>query len=424
MQPIQGVRQRIREELSAPSQKFVTELWTRRPIHATMSRMPGAGRPIADLVLSEPERAALQGLVATGRPSLAGRAEIILRCAQGLANYEVAEAVGVTPGTVGKWRRRFVKMGLAGLDDGLRNGRPRIVDRVRFAETFGADSGDQPVRPPTRAIATSLGVSQSTASRLRHADLPPRRVVAASGRPAGAPASPASAPQLLSERVYDVVRSWISSGELQSGTRVVESEIARVLGTSPTPAREAIRRLAQEGLVTHRPRLGNFVTEISQVEAREAREVRVLIESAAARRATGRLTAGEVARLRGHVGRMGDAARGRDIAAFREADLRFHREVCSLSGNSVLLRVWGSLEPVLWNLQVVSSAMYAGDWVVMAERHTDLIDALLGGDPAESVRLFSAHARGEGSATRPATRPASRPGQGPGTRRTSAVDVV
>lgn len=387
--------------------------------------MPGAGRPIADLVLSEPERAALEALVATGRPSLAGRAEIILGCAQGLANYEVAEAVGVTPGTVGKWRRRFVQMGVAGLDDGLRNGRPRIVDRVRFAETFG--SGDSPAPAPSRAMATSLGVSQSTAARLRHEGLPPRRVIAAHARPgnAGPPGAPngagrtTAAPQLLSERVYDVVRSWISSGELPSGTRVVESEIARVLGTSQTPAREAIRRLAQEGLVTHRPRLGNFVTEISQVEAREAREVRVVIESAAARRATGRLTAAEVARLRSHVDRMGDAARGRDIAAFREADLRFHREVCSLSGNSVLLRVWGSLEPVLWNLHVVSSAMYAGDWVAMAEKHTDLIDALLGGDPAESVRLFSAHARGEGSATRPARRSAQRPG----TTRSSVAGV-
>lgn len=375
--------------------------------------MPGAGRPIADLTLSEPERAALEALVATGRPSLAGRAQIILGCAEGLANYEVAQAVGVTPGTVGKWRRRFVQMGVAGLDDGLRNGRPRIVDRVRFAETFGA--GDGTTRPPTRVMASSLGVSQSTAARLRHEGLAPRRVMASRSRadaPTGGPGPTAAAPQLLSERVYDVVRSWISSGELPSGTRVVESEIARVLGTSQTPAREAIRRLAQEGLVTHRPRLGNFVTEISQVEAREAREVRVLIESAAARRATGRLTSAEVARLRSHVGRMGDAARGRDIAAFREADLRFHREVCSLSGNSVLLRVWGSLEPVLWNLQVVSSAMYAGDWVAMAEKHTDLIDALLGGDPAESVRLFSAHARGEGSATRPARRREERPGKG------------
>src|SRR5438874_317808 len=82
----------------------------------------------------------------------------------------------------------------------------------------------------------------------------------------------ASDPELLSDRVYEAIRGWILSGELAPGMRVVESEIARVLGTSQTPAREAVRRLAHEGLVTYRPRLGNFVTEISQVEAREARE--------------------------------------------------------------------------------------------------------------------------------------------------------
>lgn len=381
-----------------------------------MSPMPGAGRPIEELVLSPPERATLQSLATSGRSPVAGRAEIILRCAQGLANYEVASALGMTPGTVGKWRRRFVQMGVAGLDDGLRNGRPRLVDRVRLTEALDAVSENAPrgvsgnggsgFAISTTRLAADLGVSPSTAARLMAEGTPTRRVVGANA-PMGrgrVPGGQRPSPQLLSERVYEVVRSWIASGELAPGTRVVESEIARILGTSQTPAREAIRRLAQEGLVTHRPRLGNFVTEISQVDAREAREVRVLIESAAARRATGRLSSAEVERLRSHVRRMGEAARGRDIAGFREADLRFHREVCSLSGNSVLLRVWGALEPVLWNLQVVSSAMYSGDWVVMAERHDDLVEALLAGDPAEAVRLFSAHARGEGSATRPLSR--------------------
>ncbi len=370
-------------------------------------QVPGAGRPITDLVLSDAERHALDELAADARrPSLALRARIILDSAQGRANCHVADRLGVTPGTVGKWRRRFVRMGLAGLDDGSRNGRPRLVDRARLEETMarsGAGRSDEdppPRRVGTRALADQLGVSQSTAARAAREGLPYRRVVESSVPAPRRLAAPQ--PQLLSDRVYDVVRGWITSGELLPGMRVVEGEIARALGTSQTPAREAVRRLAQEGLVTHRPRLGNFVSEISQVEAREAREVRVLIETAAARRATGRLGAAELDRLHAHVERMSHAAVHRDIAGFREADLSFHRDVCGVSGNAMLLRVWGTLEPVLWNLQVVSSAMYSGDWELMARRHDELVDALAGTDPAESARLFSAHARGEGSATRPA----------------------
>jgi DNA-binding GntR family transcriptional regulator/DNA-binding CsgD family transcriptional regulator len=370
--------------------------------------MPDAGRPKSPLTLSVPERTALSQLAAAPRTSDAMRlrARIVLASAEGRSNKAVADLLEVTPGTVGKWRRRFLRMGMAGLDDGMRSGRPRMVDRVQLgaasitgATTSMAGSGH---RPSTRELAATYGVSQSTVSRRRREEVQHHRSgagIVLDSRPA----PPVSGDtELLSDRVYEAIRGWILSGELAPGMRVVESEIARVLGTSQTPAREAVRRLAHEGLVTYRPRLGNFVTEISQVEAREAREVRVLLESAAARRATGHAPPEELDLLRIEVQRMIEAAGHHDIGAFREADLRFHRQVLATSGNSMLLRVWRTLEPALWSLQVVSNAMYAGDWGLMARRHVDLIEVLAGNDPEDSARLFAAHARGESSITRPA----------------------
>jgi DNA-binding GntR family transcriptional regulator len=55
---------------------------------------------------------------------------------------------------------------------------------------------------------------------------------------------------LLSDQVYAVVRGFVLDGSLQPGTRIVESEIARQLGVSQAPVREAIKRLAFEGLVS------------------------------------------------------------------------------------------------------------------------------------------------------------------------------
>lgn len=348
------------------------------------------------------------------------RARIVLACAEGRSNKQVADALAVTPGTVGKWRRRFLRMGMAGLDDGMRSGRPRMVDRVRLGTVTSASMADSghpgrlvaaadpdggPRLPSTRQVAATYGVSQSTVARRRREERLGYRsgggLVLRSTHPAPAKSTET---ELLSERVYEAIRGWILSGELAPGMRVVESEIARVLGTSQTPAREAVRRLAHEGLVTYQPRLGNFVTEISQVEAREAREVRVLLESAAARRATGRVPEQELDLLRTEVRLMMEAAEHHDIGAFREADLRFHRQVLATSGNSMLLRVWRTLEPALWSLQVVSNAMYAGDWGLMARRHMDLVIALAGTDPEDAARLFSAHARGESSITKPAAR--------------------
>jgi DNA-binding GntR family transcriptional regulator len=371
--------------------------------------MPDAGRPKSPLTLSAAERTALSQLAAAPRTSDAMRlrARIVLASAEGRSNKAVADLLEVTPGTVGKWRRRFLRMGMAGLDDGMRSGRPRMVDRVQLGALSApgaagsmADSGH---RASTRELAAAYGVSQSTVARRRREEIQHHRSGAGIVLDSGRPAAPvAGDPELLSDRVYEAIRGWILSGELAPGMRVVESEIARVLGTSQTPAREAVRRLAHEGLVTYRPRLGNFVTEISQVEAREAREVRVLLESAAARRATGHVPTEELDLLRIEVQRMSEAAQHHDIGAFREADLRFHRQVLATSGNSMLLKVWRTLEPALWSLQVVSNAMYAGDWGLMARRHVDLIEVLAGTDPEDSARLFAAHARGESSITRPA----------------------
>jgi transposase/DNA-binding MarR family transcriptional regulator len=223
--------------------------------------------------------------------NLALRAKVILLCADGRANKDVATTLDITPATVGKWRQRFVRLGTSGLRDGVRGGRPRLLDGTRL-------NGDgRPVS--TRELAARFGVSQSTISRRtrdatahRHPRLPPP-----------VPVVPRQA-TLLSDRAYEAVRGWIITEQLPPGSRVVESDVADALGTSQTPAREAIRRLALEGLVTHRPRLGHFVTEISQVEAREAREARVLLETAAARRATGTLTPAEVSRLRLEVTHM------------------------------------------------------------------------------------------------------------------------
>lgn len=93
----------------------------------------GMGRPKAELILSEAEQAQLSSIARSRSmpAALSLRARIVLDCAAGQANSEVARRFEVMNSTVGKWRRRFVQDRISGLYDELRPGKPRSIDDVR-----------------------------------------------------------------------------------------------------------------------------------------------------------------------------------------------------------------------------------------------------------------------------------------------------
>ncbi|MEV6149940.1 FCD domain-containing protein [Nonomuraea sp. NPDC052129] len=344
------------------------------------------------LVLGAEELAALRAWAEGVGESLRLRSRIVLACAEGLPRNEIAARLAVSPATVAKWRDRFVERGLDGLADAPRPGRPRTAERQE-AERVIAAAATGPALPSTRTMARQLGLSQSTVARIwQEQQVAP-------------PAARLVPRELLSDRVYELLRGWIVAGELVAGQRLVESEIARRVGTSQAPAREAIKRLAHEGLVISYPNRGSYVAEISDEQAREVRDIRVLLEEYAAREAATRVRPETLRQLTADVQAMRRAAGDGDIGAFRDADLAFHRRVCAACGNSFLLRLWRTIESNLWSLHVVGNPLYGGDWGAMAGHHDDLVAALASGDPDEAARLFAAHARGEASRTPPRTRP-------------------
>src|ERR1700745_3291327 len=89
---------------------------------------------LAPLILSDGERAELQSLMMRRKTAqaLALRARIVLTCAEGGQNKEVAGKLGLRRGAVGKWRRRFVEQRVAGLHDEPRSGAPRTIDDARI----------------------------------------------------------------------------------------------------------------------------------------------------------------------------------------------------------------------------------------------------------------------------------------------------
>ncbi|WP_405718267.1 FCD domain-containing protein [Streptomyces sp. NBC_00046] len=201
---------------------------------------------------------------------------------------------------------------------------------------------------------------------------------------------------LISDQVYELLRQAVVEGELAPNDRVVESEIARRLGVSQAPVREAVKRLAREGLFTHVPRRGHFVVEISSQDAEYARQVREPLEGLAARLATEHITEEQLAGLDALVERMREAVAANDVSGFRDADIEFHTLVSRYAGNPFLARMWEVIEPSLRTLRAISDPLFEGDWCAMAEEHGRLVGLLRSGEPDKAAEAFADHAAGRG----------------------------
>ncbi|MEV6013909.1 IS630 family transposase [Streptomyces sp. NPDC051976] len=129
------------------------------------------GRPVAELVLSEDERATLVRWSRRAKSSqaLAQRCRIVLGCADGKTNRQVADELGIWPQTVGKWRRRFLERRMEGLVDEPRPGAPRKItdDRVEEVVVNTLERSPKDATHWSRAsMAAESGLSKSTVGRI------------------------------------------------------------------------------------------------------------------------------------------------------------------------------------------------------------------------------------------------------------------
>ncbi|WP_290474343.1 MULTISPECIES: GntR family transcriptional regulator [unclassified Leifsonia] len=199
---------------------------------------------------------------------------------------------------------------------------------------------------------------------------------------------------LLSDQIYELMKTMIKDGTLAPGEQLVESQLAKRMQVSQAPVRDALKQLAHEGLVSHVRHLGNFVASYSEEEFLQARAARAELEAIAGRLACGTLAPATRARLGDLIAQMHSAADAGDLDAFRELDFTFHRSVVEASGNSYLPKMWDIIEPGLRSMHVLGDPSFEGDWHEVADWHRSLLDLLDGDDPAAASALFRAHAAG------------------------------
>jgi DNA-binding GntR family transcriptional regulator len=184
---------------------------------------------------------------------------------------------------------------------------------------------------------------------------------------------------VLSDQVKDRLLQGILDGRYPPGARIVETRVARELGTSQAPVREALRDLEALGVVETTAFRGARVRRATAAELLEAFAVRQELESLAACLAIPGLTDADLEGLAGLIAEMRAAADAGDGHAEAIADAAFHGRIVELSGNSTLRRVWRTLEP--YSRTYITIAAPGADRRAIADHHVPVLEALRQRDP-------------------------------------------
>ena len=202
-------------------------------------------------------------------------------------------------------------------------------------------------------------------------------------------AAPLLSRSVLADQVKDRLLDGILTGRYAPDSRIVETQVARELGTSQAPVREALRGLEALGVVEITPFRGARVRRPTRRELLEAYVVRSTLESLGARLAVPRLTDADLDELAGCVSQMQSAARAGDGHAVAEADARFHGRILELGDNGTLARVWRSLEP--FSRTYITLVVPGADPQWSADLHIPILEALRQRDVEGVVAALERH---------------------------------
>lgn len=182
----------------------------------------------------------------------------------------------------------------------------------------------------------------------------------------------------------------IVQGRLPPGSKVVEAGIARELGVSRAPVREAARLLEQQGLLVANPRRGFFVRQFFADDINEIYDLRLCVERHAAVLAARNLKPETRDMLRRQIDVLHEMADLDDAARQVNEDYRFHRLICEIAGNKRMLRLFDDLASELRMVIGLIGRLY-DDPHEIARTHEPILAAIEAGDPERIIAHVDHH---------------------------------
>ncbi len=197
--------------------------------------------------------------------------------------------------------------------------------------------------------------------------------------------SPA-ANQGLRQIVYEKLREAIVDGVLSPGSKLSEIELAEQMAVSRTPVREAIRQLAQTGLVTLSPRKGAFVTLPSVKDASDLYELRIALETLAVENVSIDPPVEELRRFRSVFASMTDQT---PVSEYVKEDRKFHSALYESGTNRFLALMLNNISDLINLCRPFS--VERSPITAFTAGHLAIIDALIAGDAAKAAEETQRH---------------------------------
>jgi len=196
----------------------------------------------------------------------------------------------------------------------------------------------------------------------------------------------------LAQQVFEIIQQHIVTGELRPNQRLMDSEIAKELGISRTPVREALKRLEVVGYVSTLPSGGIIVTEHSTREIQYLYEIREALETMAIKLVCNNATEEQINKVEEYYNRGVSAVSNGDIDLYKELHIAFEEELYAACGNEQLLSLIRTFRDQYY-VQRIRRAFTSRDWRTQLKQHGRVLKALRKRNAGRAVKAFERHLR-------------------------------
>ena len=196
--------------------------------------------------------------------------------------------------------------------------------------------------------------------------------------------------QSIREQSLDTLRQAILSGELKPGQALTETDLARQLGVSRAPIREALRILNSEGLVESIPYHGTTVRRLTKTDIEEIYSMRILLETYALEQVMKKRAPVELQRLREIFEQMVSAGDAGDLIAVNALDRDFHDALIEMSGHRVLHSMWLMVAMKVRQVMALVNRRNT-DLTRIARKHRPLLSAMERGELKKARKILRKH---------------------------------